>query len=125
MKKLFLLIVVGVVLAAVVTCPDKAAHQAAVVDELNVAMNDKISESLEGNDFKKGLSFFGGAVASRIVNSLTESTLKVNNYFVFSTGEINAGEKTRLVSVGLFGHVYTLFSADDVKDSMKDFLGGK
>lgn len=122
MKKvlLSLLILIAVVLGAVVSCPDKAAHQSAIMEELNIAMQDKLLEKSGDSDEAKGLSLLGGSFVSMLFDNVLGTTLKTNNYFVFSTAEIGVGEQSRIVSVGAFGHVYTLFNADDVKEKMKD-----
>lgn len=115
-----LLILIVVVIGAVVSCPDKAAHQAALMDELNIAMQDKLLEKTGDSNVAKGVSLLGGSFVSMLFDNVLGTTLKTNNYFVFSTAEIAVAGRSRVVSVGAFGHVFTLFDADDVKEQMKN-----
>lgn len=119
-KITLLLIVVAVALVAVVTCPDKEAHQNAIMDEINTSMSKEISENIGDSNLEIGLSLLGGTIASKLLTTVVESTLRVRNYFVFSTGEISVKGKSKTVSVGCFGHVFTFFDADDISDSMDE-----
>jgi hypothetical protein len=61
----------------------------------------------------------GSALASSLIGGVLDGNLKVNNYFVFSTGELSYMGKNKMVSVGLLGHIFVFFEADDIKDYMK------
>lgn len=119
-KITLLLIVVVVVLVAVVTCPDKEAHQNAIMDEINSSMSKEISANMGDSDWEIGLSLLGGSIASKLLTTVVESTLRVHNYFVFSTGEISINGKSKPVSIGCFGHVFTFFDANDINKSMDE-----
>lgn len=93
-KITLLLIVVVVVLVAVVTCPDKEAHQNAIMDEINSSMSKEISANMGDSDWEIGLSLLGGSIASKLLTTVVESTLRVHNYFVFSTGKYQWKIKT-------------------------------
>lgn len=113
---LFVLALVGVV-----TCPDKEAYQTAIKEELGDAVNESMNENLKiGNSkFEQGLAMMGSALASSLIGGVLDGNLKVNNYFVFSTGELSYMGKNKMVSVGLLGHIFVFFEADDIKDYMK------
>lgn len=119
-KVIYLVIVVAVVLVAVVTCPDKQAHRDAVMDEVNTAIGSQLKEStgLGDTELEQGLSLIGSTIASKMIESAFESSFKVNNYFVFSTGELTYDGQSKTVSVGFLGHVFTSLNAGDMKKAI-------
>lgn len=120
-KVLTLIIVVAIGLVAVVTCPDKNAHEAAVMQKLNSAISETIKKNNDENTstFEKGLMMLGSMFASKIAETAVSNSLNVNNYFVMSTGEVTFGDKTRTVSVGVFGHIFITFDSKDIAEAIE------
>lgn len=98
-------------LVLVFTCPNKEAHRDAIANEVNKIVDDQMGQT---ND---QFAAFGKVVAAGIVNTALDQMLRVDNYVVFSIGKIHYMDKTKKVSFGILGHVYT-FDADDLEKAM-------
>jgi len=123
MKKIVapILFVLLVLVGLIVTCPDKQKHVDAITDEMHSAVNDKIHEKMtENDDISQGLELLGGAFANTIVDGVVKNSISVKNYFVCSIGEISLMGKTKQVSIGFLGHVFTTFDADDIKSALNE-----
>ena len=118
MKKflIFLLVLLGIGAVAVVTCPDKEAHKEAIKNVIKEAISEELGASSE-SDLSGVLSSLGSSVSGWIL----DSSLSVENHFVYSVGKYTGGKEPQTVSVGVFGHVFT-FSKEDLK---REFGGGK
>jgi hypothetical protein len=116
-KYLIPLLILGVVVAAALTCPDKSAHKHAVNGVIKEVVQEKVSEYV-GKDV--------GSVVTRVVATATDwiidQGLTVNNYFLFSVGNFKTDDGAKTVSVGAFGHIFT-FGKEDVKEALKDYSG--
>jgi uncharacterized protein YxeA len=111
MKKiLFLVILAAVVVGAVVTCPDKKAHKEALADTFAEYASYKIDENKDNglsyvlNEGLKALRKVGG---DKVVEATLSQFLEVDNYYVLSIGRLKQGGEKKLISIGLFGHVFT------------------
>lgn len=121
MKKTFGIIAIclfALLLVGVVSCPDEQAHKNAIQQEFNEFVNDSFDEDLkpEDSDFEKGLVLMGRTFASNIIETVMDNSIKVNNYFVFSTAEMPYNGKKITVSVGFLGHVFVGNIADNLKE---------
>lgn len=118
MKKIIaLIILIGIVLLAAITCPDAEAHKNAIVNVMSDTVDDKISEELNGDDgniISNGLASIGSMFAGKIIDSVVDSKLHVENYVVFSLGKIHWEQEDKVVSVGVFNQIYT-FSKEDIQ----------
>lgn len=117
LKVFIVLLAVGLV--AVVTCPDKQAHKDAIMD----VVNQKINEGLHTDDQSlQGLSALFGSIGSGIAGGIVNNRLVVKNNFLWSTGEIqNLDGRYNLVSVGVFGHVFT-FNKEGLDKAIRNAL---
>lgn len=112
----------ALVLTAVVTCPDKVAHETAVKEELNTYMGQAMKEKLNigESNFEQGMAMFGASIASSMFGSVLESSLHVKNNFIYSVGEMNILGNKKTVSIGAFGHVFVGFTADDLMEQLNE-----
>lgn len=119
MKKTIIALSVAfaVALVAVLTCPDKEAHKQALMGEINTALSETLMGEAGESDLEQGIALFGGSVTSILVGTILDTTLKTNNYFVLSIGKITIGDNSKVVSTGIFGHVFTHFNSDDLKEA--------
>lgn len=119
MKKIItaLVLVALVCAVAVVTCPDKQAHQDAIMSVVNTKINDELQT--EDTDLQ-ALSAWVGTLGSTLASSVVENRLTVKNHFLWSSGEFKdlEGNSSR-VSVGVFGHVFT-FDREDLDRAMEE-----
>ena len=104
MKKLFgtllvLLIIAGV---AVLTCPDKQDHKDAITSVINEVVQEELGVNQEEDSLGilKGLTNIGAGI-------YLDNKFDVKNYFVFSVGTLLHGSENDVVSLGVFGHVFT------------------
>ena len=120
--------IAGVILAIlfatmVFTCPDRQAHEEAIQDVAKEWLGDKVQDGLNGIT---GSSGFGGIVSdivSKMIREWTDSGtemaisnyLDVKNYIVCSVGCIKIADQDKMVSLGIFGHVFT-FDKDDLEE---------
>jgi len=99
----------------VFTCPDRRAHENAIQDVTKEWLSEKIQQgaaSVTGNNGLGGvLSDILGRLAEEALGHGTDkiisSYLNVDNYMVCSVGRVRLADKEKVVSVGLFGHVFT------------------
>lgn len=119
MKKIIIvLVLIALVCAvAVVTCPDKQAHQDAIMSVVNEKINDELQT--EEADLQ-ALSAWVGSLGSTLASSIVDNRLTVKNHFLWSSGEFKdlEGNSSR-VSVGVFGHVFT-FDREDLDRAMEE-----
>ena len=96
MKKIIIagVILLLLVVLAMVTCPDRNAHQNAIVAKWSQV--DK-----EANELEK----LGGAIGGKFISLALDTRLDVQDCVVLSLGQID-GDK--IVSVGLFTHVFVV-----------------
>lgn len=100
---LALLIVIGLV--AVVTCPKKDAHKEAITNIAKQIFNDSLAVTTKDDATLLTASTIGYGLIDYVI----DSRLVVNNYFVFSTGDLQRLDgKSYIVSVGAFGHIFTI-----------------
>ncbi len=86
-----LLIILGIIVAAVVTCPDEKAHKQAV------------KETVRKECIREGLPLGG------VIGSLATMTVTSTDFIVFSMGTIHDTDRgSRMVSVGLLGKVFVI-----------------
>ena len=74
----------------------------------------------EKSSFEKGLNIMLYSLAGSFVKTMIEQELVVKNNFIYSTGEINSNSGSRLVSLGLLGHVFVFLDADKIKESLNE-----
>lgn len=116
------LIIVGIVAAILiimsVTTPNKQQHEEAICGEVMGAFDKMLNDSMMSDDgataFMTGVMFLGKTVIAPIVEGVVSNNLRVNNYIVFSKGVMTIGGKTKTVSIGLLGHVWTV-DAEDIE----------
>ncbi len=114
MKKSYIAIIAILALLILlgVTCPDKQAHS----DEVKTAISDYLDEELAKNtsEDEQDWAVFGSIFANKLVEVVLDSKLKVNNYIIFSIGEVHSQGENKTVSFGILNHVFT-FDADDIR----------
>ena len=105
-----LLVILGLCVIAVVTCPDRQAHKDAMMDVINKSIHHSLSPS-DPEDAE--LSAFFGSLGSNIAGFFLDDRLSVKNYFVCSTGIFTDFDgESKPISFGVFGHVFTFREKD-------------
>ena len=104
----------------VFTCPDRQKHEEAIQEVTKAWVGDKVDENMGNitgmggvfgdliNKARKELTGFG-------TDKVISSYLDVTNYLVCSVGRMSIGNnEEKMVSLGLFGHVFT-FGKEDIE----------
>lgn len=102
---LFVVIILGGICIA--TCPDHDAHSEALKNLLNNVLTSELSKNMATEE-DAGLVMLGSMIGTGIGGLVIDNILSVENYFVCSIGTITYGGETRIVSVGLLNHVFTI-----------------
>ncbi|MBR5685432.1 MAG: DUF4339 domain-containing protein [Muribaculaceae bacterium] len=107
----------------VFTCPDRKAHEEAIQQVTNKWVDNKVQENLSAITGNEGIGGIVNDILGKLVAELSDKGtdlaiskyLDVKNYMVCSVGTISVGEaKNKMVSLGLFGHVFT-FDEEDLE----------
>lgn len=117
-------LILTIVLATMtITCPNKQAHEDAIQEVTNEWVSDKVDEQISGITDNKVAKRIINKVAKDITAYGTEKIVSnfvdVDNYVVCSIGRVQTGaNETKIVSLGVFGHVFT-FDKDDIETAWK------
>ena len=105
MKKLLTIVIILLVAVLMTqTVPNKRAHKEAMMK----AVKELVDEEAENRGFKdNGLTRIGKSIVNSAIETALNSKLKVDNYYLFNTTHIRQGDENKLLSVGIFGHVFT------------------
>lgn len=121
-------LIAGLILALlfgtmVLTCPDRQDHEEAIQEVTKNWVSNKVQEKVAPILGIDGIGGTVGDIIGRIVSEFTDKGtefaisqyLDVKNYVVCSVGTIDVGDnKDKMVSLGIFGHVFT-FDEDDLE----------
>jgi hypothetical protein len=104
----------------VFTCPDRQKHEEAIQEVTKAWVGDKVDENMGsitgmggvfGDLINKALKELTGFGTDKVISSY----LDVTNYLVCSVGRMSIGNnEKKMVSLGLFGHVFT-FGKEDIE----------
>lgn len=125
--KAFLIVLIGLLVIvgiAVATCPDEKAHKAALSDvAAQLAadeVTDKDSDATNGGIIDQLFQKMGASLLRGIAQNAVDELIVVDDHTVYSTGKVRVGGKEHTVSVGVFGHVFTV-DKDDLKAATKRY----
>ncbi len=110
-----LLVVIGIIVAAVLTCPKKDQHVATLSDRLSSVMNSQLTE--ESDEFETLGVLLGSALATPIIRNF----ISVDDYIVCSVGKYTYQGEEQIVSLGVFGHVFTV-SKERIEEIVKSSI---
>lgn len=107
-----LIVIVALVGIAIVTCPDEQAHKDALTEVVSSAISDDTADgdsTFDNSDMvSKMFKQISGSWTKEVVASAVDNLIHVDNHFIFSTGKVRFGGKESTVSIGIFGHVFTV-----------------
>ena len=114
-------LILAILLATMVlTCPGRADHEAAIQEVTKAWVGDKVDENLGeitgiggvfGDLINKALKELTGFGTDKVISNY----LDVKNYVVCSVVRMSIGDgEEKMVSLGLFGHVFT-FGKEDIE----------
>ena len=114
------LVLLGLACVCVVTCPDKDAHSDALKQLLYTVMTEELYKDVE-TDEDAGWAMLGSMFGTGIGGLMIDNMLKVDNYFVCSIGTMTFDGETKIVSLGLMNHVFTI-PEDEAREAASDLL---
>jgi len=121
MKKLLgVIIVLLVAILMALTVPDKQKHKDAMMEAVNEYVKEEAVERVGDNILAK----LGKSVVVKTVETVLNSKLKVDNYYLFNTTHVRLNGKDQMLSVGLFGHVFT-FDKEMLRDKLNEAMNAK
>lgn len=117
MKKIIIIALVAAIAALLYfTCPTASDHKEKISTVVSEYVQDEISE-------KSGTSvvghLVGGLLGATAVKAAVNSLIEVHNYGLVSVGTLTWDGKTRVVSVGAAGHVFT-FDKQKLSESLEE-----
>lgn len=122
MKKLLFLIVLLIAMAIglVMTCPDRLAHYEALKGIASEVINAEMNES----QVEETMASIGTVLAVNVVDAYLKSNLIVRDHTFYNVGVITYDGDFRMVSVGVFNHVFTI-DKETARQIIKDKLSLK
>ena len=114
MKKIFvfILVLLFIAIAMVITCPEKVAHKTKVSEKL--IFDKELKSDVVNSDEP-----IYAVIRSAIVSKFISQNLEVESYYVCSIGKMTLDGQTHPVSLGLFNHVFLLIDFNDFEDAKK------
>lgn len=97
--------IVAVMIGAGMTCPDKQQHKDAIVNAIRCDVEEEKYET----EAMKLVS----AVRGKILGGIMKNAMFVDDYVLYSVGSVVFDDESRVVSIGVFGHVFVLKSRID------------
>ena len=105
MKKLLVLVIVLLIaVIMVLTRPQKAAHKAAMMEAVKELVSDEADSLGLGDNV---LTNLGKGIVNKTIEKVLNAKLEMHDYLLFNTTYIMLKGEEQLLSVGLFGHVFT------------------
>lgn len=99
----YVLPLLALIVIALLTCPDKSKHVEVLKDKIGSVLNEQMID--EDSD---GFEFLGMALVNGVLGKYINNYVTVNDYALFNVGKATLDGKTFPVSVGLFGHVFSV-----------------
>lgn len=106
-----ILILVALVVIAYLTNPDERQHQAASKEKLHQIADNLLAKYGIEPGFISGL---GIDFTDPFVDSLIESHITVDNYFLFSTTNVTWDGRSQIIGIGIFKQVFISNKADEI-----------
>lgn len=115
----FLLVLLFIAIAMVITCPEKNAHKIKVSEKLSEIFDKEIKSNIKNDDDLFGATI-GSAIGSRLINVIVDQNLEVKSLYVCSMGKMTIDGQTSPVSIGVFNHVFLLNDFEYVKEFLRN-----
>lgn len=120
MKKLLSIIIILLIgIIMVLTRPSKEEHREAMLKVVKEYVDEETSRAIGINLFGR----VGSDILVRTMGVLLDTQLKENNYYFFNTTSVYFKGKEQMLSVGLFGHVFT-FDKEMLREKLEPALKG-
>ena len=118
-----LLTLVVLVAVMVVTCPKTEQHKEVLSTVITTTVNDAVNDNdnLTGNTFiDNAFKTVSNAFAGKVIETAVDNLVTVDNYVVCSLGKVHYDGKDHIVSLGIFGHIFTV-DEDDLQEAAERY----
>ena len=112
---IFLLLFIILAGAMVVTNPSKERHTEVITQRMGSIIESVVAPDQDSKADNLGEALIRGGIdilkeifGSKTTQSAIGSLLDYHNYYLFSTTSIELFEKSQTLSIGMFGHVFTV-----------------
>ena len=112
-----LLCMAAFIVVAIITCPDRQAHKDAIV----VMINEAVAERSNLGEEDAGWALLGQSIVQEATEWALDGGLKVKNHFVCSIGKFYTGSEEKMISFGIFGHVFT-FGRKALRENLDELI---
>ena len=109
-------ILIVIVLFAIITCPKKEQHVTALSDLVSEVFSQEL---LQGDN--SDMAGLGMLLGNALITPVIKSAIQVDDYVLFSVGKLPQQGEEKTISVGAFGHVFTI-SREQLKQSLREAL---
>lgn len=118
----FLLVLLFIAIAMVITCPEEDVHKERVSLKLKELYSETIVSRVETDDGIMGLFREYAIVGLQLLDVFSDSDtyFEINNYYLCNIGKLKINGKSSIVSIGLFNHVYLIDNFDDFKVALNN-----
>ena len=108
-------ILLVLVIAMAKTVPDKKAHKKAMMAAVKEYVDEEASERGMGDNV---LTDLGKGIVNKTIEVALNSKLEVDNYLIFNTTSVELDDEKKMLSLGIFGHVFT-FDKQMLRDALE------
>ena len=118
-----LLTLVVLVAVMVVTCPKTEQHKEVLSTVITTTVNNAVNDNdnLTGNTFiDNAFKTVSNAFAGKVIETAVDNLVTVDNYVVCSLGKVHYEGKDHIVSLGVFGHIFTV-DEDDLQEAAEQY----
>ena len=118
-----LLTLVVLVAVMVVTCPKTEQHKEVLSTVITTTVNNAVNDNdnLTGNTFiDNAFKTVSNAFAGKVIETAIDNLVTVDNYVVCSLGKVHYEGKDHIVSLGVFGHIFTV-DEDDLREAAEQY----
>ena len=118
-----LLTLVILVAVMVVTCPKTEQHKEVLSTVITTTVNNAVNDNdnLTGNTFiDNAFKTISNAFAGKVIETAVDNLVTVDNYVVCSLGKVHYEGKDHIVSLGVFGHIFTV-DEDDLREAAEQY----
>ena len=102
-------IILSIIVIAAFTNPNPYRHKELLKSKLYSGLQESGTDESWGKTSEAIRKLLG----TGLINKLVENEIKTQNYGLFSTSSINVDGKTKVIGIGIFGHVFYTSEFDE------------
>lgn len=118
-----LITIIALVAVMIVTCPKTEQHKEVLSTVITATVNDAVhdNDNITGNNFiDNAFRTISNAFAGKVIETAVDNLVTVDNYVVCSLGKVHYDGKDHIVSLGIFGHIFTV-DEDDLEEAAERY----